>query len=268
MPEGLAGLLLIIPLGLCLGSFATALIARIPAGKSWIATKGDAERSACPHCGHQLGPLDLIPLLSWLWLRGRCRYCRHAIGARYPLTECLTLLMCMAAYGAYGWGGAGIVLLLAVPFLVAMLAIDLEHLILPDQLQVILYGAGLLFIALAFGPAALPGALLSSLIYAALALILAKSGTFLLKRDALGMGDVKFFAVAGLWLGWLLLPAFLMIAGVAGVLLGLAWKFIVKSPRFPFGPALIFAFFLLLIMRAPVVSAWLSPFLGGIPGLS
>lgn len=269
MPDGLAGLLLIIPLGLCLGSFATAMIARIPQGRSWIASRTKAERSACPHCDHQLSALDLVPLLSWLLLRGRCRYCRKPIGWRYPATECLTLLLCVAVYGAWGWTGQGIVLLVAVPFLVSMLVIDLDHMILPDQLQVILFMLGLVFVFFT-GPASVIylSALLGALVYFVLAYVLAKGGAFIFRREALGMGDVKFFAVAGLWLGGWSLPAFMMLSGAGGVLLGLGWKFVVKTPRFPFGPALIFAFFVLLLLRAPAISARLSPFLGGFPGLS
>ena len=269
MPDGLAGLLLIIPLGLCLGSFATAMIARIPEGRSWIASRAKAERSACPHCGHQLSALDLVPLLSWLFLRGRCRYCRKAIGGRYPATECLALLMCVAVYGAWGWTAPGIVLLIAVPFLVSMLVIDLDHMILPDQLQVILFLLGLVFVFFSGPASAVYGpALLGAVVYFAVAYALAKGGAVVFKREALGMGDVKFFAVAGLWLGGWSLPAFMMLSGICGVLLGLGWKFVVKTPRFPFGPALIFALFVLLLLRAPVVSAWLNPFLGGFPGLS
>ncbi len=270
MPEGLAGFIFLIPWGLCLGSFATALIARIPAGRSWIASRAKAERSACPHCGHRLGVRDLIPLFSWLFLRGRCRYCGHPVGWRYPAVECLTLLMCWVVYAAWGWNAQGLVLLVAVPFLVSMLVIDLEHMILPDQLQVILFVLGLVFVSFGGGPVvdACSSALLASLVYFAVAYALAKGGALVFRRDALGMGDVKFFGVAGLWLGWLALPAFMMIAGIGGVLLGLGWKFVVRSPRFPFGPALIFSFFILLLMRAPVVSAWLNPFLQTLPGLS
>ncbi len=269
MPDGLAGLFLIIPLGLCLGSFATAMIARIPEGRSWIASRAKAERSACPHCDHQLSALDLVPLLSWLFLRGCCRYCRKPIGWRYPATECLALLMCLAVYAAWGWSASGIVLLCAVPFLVSMLVIDLDHMILPDQLQVIMFALGLIFVFFS-GPSPdvyLP-ALVGALVYFVLAYALARGGAAFFKREALGMGDVKFFAVAGLWLGGWSLPAFMMLSGIGGVLLGMGWKFVVKTPRFPFGPALIFAFFVLLLLRAPALSAWLNPFLGGFPGLS
>lgn len=276
MLGGLSGLFVTIPLGLCLGSFATAMIARIPAGRSWIASSSKAERSACLHCGHTLSVVDLVPLFSWLLLRGKCRHCSHAIGWRYPVTECATLLLCLAVYGAWGFSAAGIVLMLALPFIMAMMVIDLEYLILPDQLQIIMFALGIIFIffqsetplsldytleiyAYAFGAAA---------VYFLLAYGLEKGGMFLLKREALGMGDVKFFSVAGLWLGFTALPAFLLLAGAGGVLLGVIWQFVVKQKRFPFGPALLMAFLLLLLARGPLFSPVVGSFLSGFPGLS
>lgn len=276
MLGGLSGLFVTIPLGLCLGSFATAMISRIPEGKSWVASSSKVERSACLHCGQTLSALDLVPLFSWLFLRGKCRHCGHAIGWRYPVIECATMLLCLAVYGAWGFSAAGIVLMLAAPFVMAMLVIDLEHLILPDQLQVIMAALGAIFILFqdetsfslgntlemygyAFGAAAL---------YFLLAYGLAKGGVFFLKREALGMGDVKFFAVAGLWLGFTALPAFLLLAGAGGVLLGLIWQFVVKQKLFPFGPALLLAFLLLLLTRGPLFSSVVGSFLPGFPGVS
>lgn len=275
----LLGFALPVILGLCFGSFATAMIARIPAGESWIGSTSKPERSACPHCNHKLGVFDLVPLFSWLFLRGKCRYCRHPIGISYPLIELATMLLCVAFwFGSSGWlGGSGSVyesagimlLMIASPFIVAMLVIDLKHMILPNDLQIILYLIGLVFVWFErSGMSGIGHALLSSLIYGGLAWALAVGGRFFLKRDALGMGDVKFFAVAGLWLGVMALPAFLMLGGVMGVVFGLIWKYVVKQERFPFGPALIVAFLLLLLLQSSGFISVLGPFLGGIPGLS
>lgn len=269
--DGLAGLLWVIPLGLCYGSFATAMIARIPSGRSWISSSKKPERSACPHCGHVLGVLDLIPLLSWLCLRGRCRHCQHPIGGRYPLTESATLLLTLAVYAAWGASVPGLVLMLAIPFVVAMLVIDLEHMILPDQLQVILFVLGIIFVFFQAETHQFSSEILmsfgASAVFFLLAYGLAKGGALVLKREALGMGDVKFFAVAGLWLGLMALPAFLLLGGCLGVLLGLVWRFFVKQDVFPFGPALIIAFLVLLLFRGPLISPLVSPFLGAFPGL-
>ena len=83
--------------GTCLGSFATAISYRVPQGKSWISSSsedneeqknlGPFTRSKCPECGHLLSFLDLVPLFSWFFLKGRCRYCKAKISIQYPLTE-------------------------------------------------------------------------------------------------------------------------------------------------------------------------------------
>lgn len=82
-PAVKAGLFFV--MGACIGSFLNVLIYRIPRGQEWVKTP-----SACPSCGHRLGALDLVPILSWMALRGRCRYCGTSISARYALVECVT----------------------------------------------------------------------------------------------------------------------------------------------------------------------------------
>ncbi|MDB5490512.1 MAG: type fimbrial biosis protein prepilin cysteine protease PilD [Micavibrio sp.] len=246
--SGVPGILLSVLIGLCLGSFATAMTWRIPRGQSWIATRGRAEHSACPSCGHPLRLLDLIPFFSWVALRGHCRYCGAGIGWRYPVIELLTLALCVIINLIFGITPAGLVLMLAMPFLVALVAIDLEHMILPNQLNLILWVLGVAYICVTRdGGAGLQSALLASLIYAVLSFVTGWAVSRVLKKEAMGFGDVKFFAVAGLWLGVSALPAFLMLSGVAGVVMGLAWKIIWKRERFPFGPSLIVAFLLCLI---------------------
>jgi len=246
--SGIPGIVLSMLIGLCLGSFATAMTWRIPRGQSWIATKGKAEHSACPSCGHGLGFLDLIPFFSWMVLRGRCRYCKAAIGWRYPAIELLTLSLCVVINLVFGITPAGLILMLAMPFLVALVAIDLEHMILPNQLNLILWVIGVVYVCVTSGGGeGLQKALLASLIYAVLSFVTGWTVSKVLKKDAMGFGDVKFFAVAGLWLGIPALPAFLMLSGLSGVVMGIFWKLVWKRDHFPFGPALIVAFLLCLI---------------------
>ncbi len=229
-------------LGLILGSFSSAISYRIPRGLSW----GSA-RSACPQCGHVLLPIDLVPFFSWAFLRGRCRYCQHEIGWRYPMIEIGTLLSCLAVQAIMGFTPQSVILILAVPFLIAMISIDIEFMILPDQINIILAVLGVIFTVLsspyAFG-SALSQAAIAATLYAGLVFILGWGGSRLLKKDTLGFGDVKFFAVAGVWLGVTALPGFLILSGGFGVLLGMFWKILLKQERFPFGPALIAALFM------------------------
>ena len=117
-------------LGLVMGSAITAIAHRVPRDISWV--RG---RSACPACGHTLGPLDLVPILSWLSTRGRCRYCGTRVSFRYPLTELMSASWAVLLYvrlGGLGWDYA----LLAIWgfLMIALLWIDLDFQLLPDAL--------------------------------------------------------------------------------------------------------------------------------------
>ena len=241
--------------GLVFGSFASAMTYRIPRGLSWV-----SGHSACPSCGHALSVPDLIPFFSWLFLRGRCRHCRAAIGWRYPAIELATLVLCLLVYGAYGFSWAALALMAAMPFLVALVAIDLEHMILPDQLNIILGVLGLVFAAVAAGaggPLRAAGvALLAGVFYAGLIFAVGWAMSKILRKDALGLGDVKFFEAAGIWLGVAFLPIFLILSGVFGVILGLAWKVFLHKDRFPFGPALIASFIACAVFYAQIQALW------------
>ncbi|MFN3827213.1 MAG: prepilin peptidase [Micavibrio sp.] len=264
---GVAGLILAIPFGLCLGSFATAIASRIPLGKSWIFSKDKgAERSACVHCHHGLGVLDLIPLFSWLFLRGRCRYCQVRIGVRYPLTECAALLMTLMAYYSWGFSGQGLLVILAIPFLLAMLMIDWEHMILPDQLQIIVLVLGGLFwgagVGEYFSLSDLLGQIMVMALYAGPIFLMGWMISRLKKVEALGFGDVKFMAIAGLWLGISALPLFFVLTGVMGIVFSIFWKFRTGVQRFPFGPALITSFFIVLCLQGPLLKMFFNASLG------
>lgn len=238
----MGGMVLAGLIGLILGSFASAMSWRIPRGMSWIASRGAAERSACPSCGHRLSWVDLLPLVSWLMLRGRCRYCGAGIGALYPLIELATMAGCLAAYAVYGFTAAGGIMMVAMPFLAALFVIDARHMILPDQLNILLAILGFGFVASFSSPQDMIGAAGAGCLYAALAWGLGWGMRRLLKKEALGLGDVKFFAVAGIWLGFTGLPPFLMLSGIFGTGIGIFWKYVYREPLFPFGPALVLSF--------------------------
>ena len=144
-------------LGLALGSFTTAITYRIPRGIPWAFASRSAQaepnvsayRSVCTHCKSRLAARDLVPVLSWLFLRGRCRHCRAPIGTSYLWIEIAVLALCLAVYAAHGLSVSAGFLIAAVPFLVALLVIDLQFLILPNQLIAILAVLGLAYRAFA-----------------------------------------------------------------------------------------------------------------------
>lgn len=258
--------------GLILGSFSTALSYRVPHGIPWIWDKtgqgqgGVACRSACPYCHTKLSLLDLFPVFSWLLLRGRCRHCGGAFGGRYPAIELLTMLSCIAVYYSWGMSVEALVIMLCIPFLMALIVIDMDYFLLPNQLVFITALLGCAFVVVSgWGDSAIEVAIYtgkyvaSGLFYGVFAALLGGIMSFVLKKDALGGGDVKFFAAAGIWLGPLYLPFFLLSSGVIGIIWALCYNAVSKSSVFPFGPALIITMFVALILKAygiiPLVGA-------------
>ncbi|HBH26489.1 MAG TPA: prepilin peptidase [Rhodospirillaceae bacterium] len=224
-------------LGLALGSFATALAARAEAGRTWTMFTG---RSACPACGTTLTARDLVPVLSWLLARGRCRHCGARISPAYPATEVGCALAALAIYATHGATLESALLMAALPLLAALLLVDLRAYLLPD---ILVMPIGLMGLWLNPGLEHIAAAAL----YAALPWAVGWAMSRVLKKDALGLGDVKFCAAAGAWLGLGPLPWFFVVAGVAGIALGATWRWAGRGAAFPFGPALIAALAVLLL---------------------
>lgn len=199
-------------LGAIFGSGMTALSWRLPRGQSWA-----HGRSKCPSCGHVLGPLQLVPVVSWLAARGRCHYCAARVSARYPAIE----LAC-AMWSLLAWLRLGPVPELAavLPWgwlLVALTVIDLDFKLLPDALT--LPGTLLAVTAALLGPGA-RHALLGMVVGSGYLWLFAWIWATFLKREGMGGGDIKLAAMFGALLGPL--GAFLTItlAAFAGALAG------------------------------------------------
>lgn len=202
-----AALLLAAP---AVGSFLGSVILRLPADRPVLGA-----RSACPHCGRRLRPRELIPLLSWLWQRGRCRRCGARLGPFYPLVELAALAVAIWSVvlfpGPLAWASAG----LGWALLVAA-EIDRRHLWLPDAVVLPLVAAGPLVLWAAAPAQALPGvvgAVAGFAFMAALAWLYRQ----LRGREGLGPGDAKLFAAAGAWTTPAGLPGVLLIAAVSGL---------------------------------------------------
>lgn len=248
LPAALTTAPLALLLGLCIGSFVAAAAIRIPCGTTlW-------GRSACPHCGATLGAADLVPVLSWLALRGRCRHCHAPVPGRYTLVELATgslWLGCALCLPDPVWG-----LTLALLGTILLLAglIDLDHLYLPDPLM--LAAALLVLLPWAAGLASPVQGLTGAGLFGGVALLVRSLASWRAGREAMGLGDVKLMVVAGLWLGpWLLAP-FLFLAGTMGIALALLRRGSGsdRGPEVPFGPALALALLILLFLA---VRQWL-----------
>lgn len=242
-------------LGLVLGSFTTALIYRVPRKQNWA-----LKRSACTACKAPLGPLDLVPVLSWLFSGGKCRHCGKGVSWIYPLIELCVAGGCVLIYWRFGFTTEAAFLYGCLPFLMALIVIDFQRMILPNQLVFICFAAGFArLVYFSFSGQFVAAAdivvpyIFGSVVFGFIALALRHSITFAVGREALGLGDVKFFLVVGLWLGLSSLPLFFIITGAVGVVMAVFWRMVVKKRQFPFGPALIAAMFVLLLLQGPVL---------------
>ncbi|HHY92668.1 MAG TPA: prepilin peptidase [Firmicutes bacterium] len=220
--------LLFLALGLSVGSFLNVVAYRLPRGQSLL-----RPRSHCPHCNHGLALRDLVPLLSFLWLRGRCRYCGAPISWRYPVLELVTALYFLSAGTTIPAPGLLVrYLVLGSIFLVAA-AIDLDTYTLPDSLT--LGGAAL---AAMLPPGPRPAYLLGGLVGWGLLLVVA-----VVSRGGMGGGDVKLGLTIGTFVAWPTVLVALFLAFLLGAVAGIGLVVTKKKKRsdpVPFGPFLAF----------------------------
>lgn len=206
-------------------------------------------RSCCPHCDHPIGALENIPLLSWLWLKGRCRACKAPISARYPLVELLTALLSVAVAATLppGWGALAALALTWT--LVALTFIDLDKMLLPDQLTLPLLWAGLLFNLLG-GFASLADAVIGAMAGYLVLWTLYWAFKLLTGKEGMGYGDFKLLAALGAWLGWQALPIVLLLSSLVGAVIGIGLILLRNHHQgkpIPFGPYLAIAGWIALL---------------------
>jgi leader peptidase (prepilin peptidase) / N-methyltransferase len=222
-------------LGLSLGSFLNVCIYRIPLKKSIV-----HPRSSCPHCGEPIRFYDNIPLLSYLFLMGKCRQCDHRISLRYPIVELLTGLLSFVLFTIYGIGFQYLLSLLFAATLVTISFIDLDHRIIPDILSLPGVAAGW---AVSFFPWGVYwiDSLIGTLAGGGSLYLVAVLYKRITGREGMGGGDIKLLAMIGAWMGWQALPLIVLIASLTGAVIGMVFiLFSGKGYRFriPFGPFL------------------------------
>lgn len=242
-------------LGLLVGSFLNVVILRLPRRleHDWRAQSRELlelpgeepappdlvfTASHCVHCQHKLSPLDNIPLLSWLALRGRCRYCRAPISWQYPLVELLSALASAAIAWKFGYGWPLAAGLLFTWTLIAASGIDARTQLLPDQLTLPLLWLGLLLslLPLFVDPA-------SAIIGAAIGYLSLWSVFWLFKlatgKEGMGYGDFKLLAALGAWMGAFSLLPIILLSSLVGAIIGgivLAVRGQGRNTPIPFGP--------------------------------
>lgn len=244
--------------GVAMGSAVSALAWRVPRGQSWV--RG---RSACPHCGATLGPADLVPLLSFLFTRGRCRHCGHPIGWRYPLTELLCGAWAVLVFLKVGFTPALPFVALWGFLMVALMWIDLDVQLLPDVLT--LPGTLIALAAVLPQPGGARHALLGMAVGSGLLWLLALAYLRLRHQEGLGGGDVKLAAMFGALLGWKLTLVTLFLAAFAGTVWGavlIARRAGSGQTALPFGTLLCPAAMVVYLWGEALAQAYLHLVLG------
>jgi leader peptidase (prepilin peptidase)/N-methyltransferase len=244
--------------GLLVGSFLNVVIYRVPRGESVVRPP-----SHCPGCDRRLTARDLVPILSWLALRGRCRTCAAPISARYPAVEAVTgvLFGLLGARFAGSWALPAYLLFAAV--LVVLSMIDLDTMTLPRRIVYLGAGAGAVLLTVASVAAGEPERLWWAAAGAAgaLAFFLA---LHLASPRAMGFGDVRLAALIGLYLGWLGLrevPVGLFLGFLLGAVVGVVALVIGRAARktqVPFGPFLAAGALVTVMAGQPIVALWLG----------
>lgn len=277
-----------IVLGLTVGSFLNVVIHRLPImmERDWkaqcIEYLGDkivlkepeaaaktgkynlvVPRSACPSCGHQISALENIPVLSYLYLGGKCATCKAQISLRYPLVEVVTGLLTGFLAWRFGVTWGAVFAIVYLWSLIALTFIDADTTLLPDDITLPLLWLGLLVNtgglftdigSATFG--AVGGYLLLWSVYWAFKLLTGK--------DGMGYGDFKLLAAIGAWLGWQMLPLVILMSAAVGTVVGIAGIVLKgrdKGAKLPFGPYLAAAGLIALVW-GPQLNAW---YLGRMP---
>ncbi|WP_414754833.1 prepilin peptidase [Anabaena sp. CCY 9910] len=253
-------------LGASIGSFINVVVYRLPAGLSILWPP-----SRCPHCLNQLKAYDNVPVLGWIWLKGRCRYCKSQISLRYPVVEAVTGIIFLCVFLIFHVSILTLGYWTFCSWLLALSLIDLDTMTLPNPLTKSGLVLGLVFqmvVGYVSDPSlpglirhlmmGIVGAVLGLWLFEAIALL----GVFL-QKEAMGAGDAKLAAMMGAWLGWRYLLLAGLIACTLGTLVGIGAIMLSKrkwGQKIPFGPFLASGAFITLFGGQPILSAYLQLF--------
>ena len=264
-------------LGLLVGSFLNVVIYRLPImmEREWqtqcnelngVEDKNSAPftlsqpRSACPHCQHAITAIENIPVISYLFLGGKCRGCRAPISIRYPIIEMLTGLLSaiVAYYFGFDWACLGALLLTWA--LIALTFIDVDHQLLPDSLTL-----PLLWLGISFNFYGQFTTLEASVIGAIAGYLSLWSVSQIFKlitgKEGMGYGDFKLLAALGAWLGWSFLPSIILLSSLVGAVVGLSLILFRRHQSdipIPFGPYLATAGWIALVWGESINTAYLN----------
>jgi leader peptidase (prepilin peptidase)/N-methyltransferase len=265
--------------GLLIGSFLNVVILRVPPRlihdwrcqcRELLETGGNAEepappniwwdRSRCPKCEHGIRAHENIPVLSYLFLRGRCSSCGVRISPRYPLVELTTALLFLVTAWQFGPTVQGMAALVLTAFLIALTGIDTDHQLLPDNLTLPLLWLGLvlsLFEVFVDPVTSIAGATAG---YLSLWIVF-HLFRLLTGKEGMGFGDFKLLAALGAWMGWQVLPLIILFSSLVGAIVGIVLMGLHRHKSgqpMPFGPFIAAAGWIALIWGDQILDYYLT----------
>ena len=266
--------------GLLIGSFLNVVILRLPARleydwrcqcKELLAIEGSDDespeappgimlsRSQCPKCSHLIKSYENVPLLSYLFLRGRCSSCKTSISIRYPLIEATTAILFLAVAMHFGPTLQTLAALGLTAVLIALAVIDIDHQLLPDDLTFFLLWAGLF--ASLFGVFTDPVSSIIGVMAGYLSLwTVYQLFRLLTGKEGMGYGDFKLLAALGAWFGWQMLPLIILLSSLVGAVIGLSMiglKRHKSNQPMPFGPFIALAGWIAMIWGDKIIDTYL-----------
>ena len=247
-------------LGLVIGSFLNVVIYRLPLG-----TMLKSSRSACTKCGIQLKWYHNIPIFSYLFLLGKCAYCKKTISFRYPLVELCNAILYLYFYLTFDISYNFIVFSILSSMLLAIIFIDYDHQIIPDSITLSGMVIGLVA-SLLPGGMGIVDSLIGLLVGGGTLYFIALLGDWLFKKESMGGGDIKMAGMLGAFLGWQKGLLIFLSSAVIGLFVSIIIMFISEKFRqervIPFGPFLAIAAFLAIIYGENIINFYLGYVVG------
>lgn len=237
-------LLLFFVLGAIFGSFYNVVGYRVPKGESLLYPS-----SHCTKCNHQLGPLELIPILSFLFLGGKCKNCKDKISWFYPIFEFCSGLLFALSYVAFGFSLECLLSIVFISMLLIIIISDYQTMIIPDSVLIVFSAMIIIIKYFMVGIEGVGIALLHAIGAFVFMLLLKLFGDFLFKKESMGGGDIKLLAVYGLMFGFPMSIVSVFIAAIIGLPISLIVVKKNSNHEIPFGPFLAVAAILIVLLK-------------------
>jgi leader peptidase (prepilin peptidase)/N-methyltransferase len=230
--------------GTVFGSFYNVVGYRIPKGESLISPS-----SHCPKCNHKLGPSELVPIFSWLFLRGKCKNCGQKISMFYPIFEFLSGFLFMISYLIFGFDINFFIAITFISMLLIIIISDYQTYIIPDEVLIFFSIILVIEIIIKNGIGSIGTILLNAIISFAIMFLLKKIGDFMFKKESMGGGDIKLMAIIGAVLGWKMSIITIFLSSFIGLPFSLIYLYKNKTNVIPFGPFLSVAAIIILLSQ-------------------